>query len=292
MRIDGHPRKDALGSGEIIHNGDPMSEMKRNELMMELLAELAPEIEAAHSTPQDIFPAKTGPMRPSLSQVLADYIPLPREALFLGVAADQLPVLLNLLDPVPGPILIAGDQASGKTAFLQMIARSVDQIHLAQSVQYGVITEYPQEWSGLGGTPNCVDIFPAFKNGAQDFLNSLANWTHSNRGDKQSVLLLIDDLASISRMDFDARQNLRWLLLRGPARRVWPIATLNPNKAAEVFPWTDFFHTRLFGRMENSAGIENLTGTTNPIFKSLNAGSDFLMREGEDWLKFWTPALD
>jgi hypothetical protein len=284
--------KDSLETGSIIHNGDPMSEMKRNELMMELLAELAPEIEAARSTSQDILPASVKPLQPSLSQVLADYVPLPREALFLGVAEDRLPVLLNLLDPVPGPVLITGDQASGKTSFLQMIARSVDQIHSAQSVQYGVITEHPQEWSRPDGTPNCVDIFPAYKSGAQDFLNSLANWAHSNRGDKQSVLLLIDDLTSISKMDFEVRQNLRWLLLRGPARRVWPIATLNPNKAAEVFPWMGFFHTRLFGRMENSADIENLTGTKNPIFKSLKAGSDFMMREGEDWLKFWVPSLN
>jgi len=269
-----------------------MSEMKRNELMMEVLTELAPEIEAARSVSVDSLQAKPQPVHQVLSLVLADYLPLPREALFLGLAADKLPVLLNLLDPVPGPVLIAGDQGSGKTSFLQIIARGVDQIHDARDVQYGVISEHPEEWSGLGGAPNCVDVFSAAKNDAQDFLNSLANWAHSNKGDHQSVLVLIDDLAAISKMDFDARQNLRWLLLRGPARRVWPIVTLNPNKATEVHPWLDFFHTRLFGKMENSTGAELLTGSTNSQFDSLVAGSDFLMREGDDWLKFWIPAID
>lgn len=273
-------------------DGDPMSEMKRYDLMMEIMAELAPEVEAARSASLDYVQARPQLVRPPLSQVLAGYLPLPREALFLGVAADQLPVLLNLLDPVPGPILIAGDHGCGKTSFLQVIAQGVDQIHNSQDVQYGVITEHPEEWNGMGESSNCVEIFPAYKNSAQDFLNSLASWAHSNRGDKQSVLVLIDDLTTISKMDFDARQNLRWLLLRGPARHVWPIATIDPNKVMEVNPWVDFFHTRLFGKMENSIGTEQLTSSTKPIFNSLNAGSDFLMREGDDWLKFWIPSID
>lgn len=269
-----------------------MSEMKRFDLMTEIMAELAPEIEAARPASQDHVQAAPRLGRPPLSQVLADYLPLPREALFLGVAADQLPVLLNLLDPVPGPILIVGDQGCGKTSFLQVIAKSVDIIHSPRDVQYGVITEHPEEWDGSGETPNCVDVFPAHQNAAQDFLNSLAGWAHSNRGDKQTVLLLIDDLAAISKMDFDARQNLRWLLLRGTTRRVWPIVTVNPKQLMEVNPWLDFFHTRLFGKMENSVEAEQLAGSSNMQFNSLGAGSDFLMREGADWLKFWIPALD
>ena len=68
-------------------------------------------------------------MPPALSDVLAEIGPLPPEALFLGVASDHLPVLLNLYDPHPGPMLIAGDAGSGKTAFLQTIAHSVIQTH-------------------------------------------------------------------------------------------------------------------------------------------------------------------
>ena len=49
-----------------------------------------------------------GSSTPGLKSVLQDLGPLPRAALFLGVADDQLPVLLNLADPVPGPVLVAG----------------------------------------------------------------------------------------------------------------------------------------------------------------------------------------
>ena len=260
--------------------------MSRKELMLEVMAELQPEIEAARSASLPINPS-----RPPLSRVLVDYLPLPPEALFLGVATDQLPVLLNLLDPVPGPLLITGDQGSGKTAFLQVIARGVDQVHQANAVQYGVITAFPEEWNRVSGAPNCVDIFPSYKNDAQDFLNSLSSWTHVNRGERQSVLLLIDDLSIIASMDFEARQSLRWLLLRGPARRVWPIVTLNPNRLTEARPWMDFFHTRLFGRMQSISDTVKLANA-NIVLGDLAPGSEFMMREGEDWLKFWIPAFD
>lgn len=263
-----------------------MDEMTRKELMLEVMAELQPEIEAARSAPLPIKPSQ-----PLLSRTLEDYLPLPAEALFLGVAMDRLPVLLNLQDPVPGPLLITGDQESGKTAFLQIVARGVDQVHQANEVQYGVITAYPEEWNQVSGAPNCVDIFPSYKNESQDFLNSLSSWTHVNRGERQSVLLLIDDLSVIAGMDFEARQSLRWLLLRGPARRVWPIVTLNPSRLAEARPWMDFFHTRLFGRMQNAGDVARLANA-NVLLGDLTPGSEFMMREGEDWLKFWIPAFD
>lgn len=52
---------------------------------------------------------------PALRDVLAELGPLASEALFLGVASDNLPVLFNLDDLHPGPMLIAGDAGSGKT---------------------------------------------------------------------------------------------------------------------------------------------------------------------------------
>src|SRR5215207_7534496 len=88
-------------------------------------------------------PSKPMPAAPTLKDVLAEIGPLPLEALFLGVATDNLPVMLNLYDPHPGPMLVAGDAGSGKTAFLRTIAQSVVKTHNANDVQFGVITNYP-----------------------------------------------------------------------------------------------------------------------------------------------------
>ena len=48
---------------------------------------------------------------------------LPEGSLLLGMAEDGLPVLLDLYDPAAGPLLVAGDGGSGKTVFLQSLAR-------------------------------------------------------------------------------------------------------------------------------------------------------------------------
>src|SRR5689334_12467075 len=71
------------------------------------------------------------------SRILDELGPLPRGALFLGMAADGFPVLLNLYDPHPGPMLITGETGSGKTTFLKSIAQSVVQTQHERDVQFG-----------------------------------------------------------------------------------------------------------------------------------------------------------
>src|SRR5688500_6169823 len=128
------------------------------------------------------------PVAPNLSTVLAEMGPLPRQSLFLGVASDGLPVLLNLHDPHPGSMLVAGDAGSGKTAFLQTIVHAVAQTHSSDDVQLGVITAHPEEWESVEATSHSVGIFHTQENSAQDFMSSLATWAHANKQARQSVL--------------------------------------------------------------------------------------------------------
>src|SRR5215211_3140811 len=96
-------------------------EINRYALMIEALNEIKNELKQEQeidSTRQ----ARPTPTLPSLDEVLADYSPIPYGSLFLGVASDNLPVLLDLHDPVPGPILITADPGTGKTTMLQTIA--------------------------------------------------------------------------------------------------------------------------------------------------------------------------
>jgi hypothetical protein len=261
-----------------------MTEINRYALMMEALNEVKSEMDSARRT-------KATPTLPSLNEVLAEYGQMPQEALFLGVASDELPVLLNLHDPIPGPILITADAGAGKTALLQTIALAAGQMHQSEDLQFGVVTNHPDEWSGLESIPNNVGVFPLYKQSAEDFILSLASWAHGNKTSRQSVLLLLDDLEAASNLDFDARQNLRWLFLRGPARRVWPIVTLNPNRMENILPWMDAFRTRVLGAMQNPRQIEQLDAVSAEL-ESLNSGSHFTLREGESWLRFWIPSID
>ena len=252
--------------------------------MIDALTEL-PEEEQAHRT----TPA---PGTPTLRSVIADASPLQQEALFLGLAEDGLPVLLNLYDPIPGPILITGDQASGKTSLLQMIARAAELLHSPSEVQYGVITQYPDEWSNFQSNQNNAGVYTMQDNATQELLQSLVTWAHNNKGEGQSILLLIDDLEVMTKLDQQVEQNLRWLLLRGPSRRVWPIITINASQAQNIEAWLDFFRTRLFGYIRDSRDSHFVTGHSNKSLNDLTAGSQFTMREGNNWLNFWVPGID
>jgi DNA translocase FtsK/SpoIIIE-like protein len=244
------------------------------------------ELKTDQSTPA----SRPMPAAPVLSDVLAEIGSLPAEALFLGVATDGLPVLLNLHDSHPGPILIAGDAGSGKTAFLQTIAQSVAQTHDSTDIQFGVITNYPDEWESLGSTSHRVGVFPVGHSSTQQFLSSLASWAHANKNSHQCVLLLVDDLESVASLDLETLQNFRWLLLRGPARRVWPIVTLNAPRYGQIISWLQNFRTRIFGHVANLRVAEALGGDQASGLDQLEPRIQFSLRENENWLRFWLPS--
>ena len=260
------------------------NEKNHYDLILEAFTELESEIKATHR-------AKPILAQPTLDQILADFGPMPDEALFLGVASDELPVLLNLHDPTPGPLLIIGDPGTGKTALLQTIIRAAEKMHQPDNLKFGVLTNHPDEWSGLEEASNNVGIFSIHHRSSEDFILSLASWAHGNKSSRQVVLLLIDDLESITNMDEDAVQNLRWLLLRGPSRRVWPIITLSSQHIGKMSPWLEAFRTILLGNIQNTNHIRKLDAAQADL-QSLNAGSEFAMREDNHWLRFWVPTLD
>ncbi len=257
--------------------------LRNFSVALEALTELQTEQKAAQTIPLA--------SAPSLTDSLAELGLLPREALLLGLASDGLPVLLNLHDPHAGPLLVLSDPGGGKTALLQLIACAAAEMHSPAEVQFGVITNYPDEWDNLAGLQHCVGIFPFYHASAIDFLHSLSGWAHANKGGEQSVLLLLDDLESVEQVTFEARQTLRWLLLRGPARKAWPILTLNVERAGQVEVWLEAFRTRIFGQVKDSRLAERLAGAPAFTLRTLQAGLQFALREGDGWLKFWIPEI-
>ena len=249
-------------------------------LQFETLAKLRPQPD---STDENALPG--------LKKTLKDLAPLPRAALFLGVADDRLPVLLNLADPVPGPVLVAGDSGSGKTHLLQLVAEAVGLMHDTDSLRFAVIAEQPDEWDALGSSPNCEGILCFQQPLTTNYLSSLVNWAHTNKHSDQYVILLIDGLEGLQ-ADASMHQSLRWLLLRGPARRIWPIVTVKATRASAVAQWLPSFRTRLCGHIAPDRDLIPLTGSAELSFDGLEAGSQFAMREGKNWLPFWLPRND
>lgn len=253
-------------------------------LAMDALVELAPEIAAADKS-------VTLPAPPTLAEVLTEISPIPRGALFLGMAEDGLPVLLNLHDSVPGPLLICADQGAGKTTFLQLIARALIELHDIEDVQFGVITAHAEEWHEYEKEAHCAGVFPFHEKSGTDFILSLGSWAHANKS-LQSVLLLVDDLTQLENTDPEMQDTLRWLFLRGPARHVWPIVSLDPFQFENALPWLSLFRTRIFGAIKDANLAESITQSARAGLGTLIPDLQFKMREETNWLQFWLPRVN
>jgi hypothetical protein len=255
-----------------------MNDTTETTFKMNALASLLPRLDQ----PEDV---------PGLKRVLKDLGPLPRAALFLGIAEDDLPVLLNLSDPVPGPVLVAGDSGSGKTRLLQLVAAAVGLTHDPDRLRFAVIAETPAEWETLSASPNCEGVLSFNEPLTTNYIASLVNWAHTNKDSDEYVLVLIDGLEGLH-ADQTLHQSLRWLLLRGPSRRIWPIVTLKATRAAAVAQWLPSFRTRLCGHIAADRDLSPLAGQVAASFDHLTPGTQFAMREGREWLPFWLPRSD
>jgi hypothetical protein len=247
----------------------------------EIRAELHPEeqpIPVTLPTPGEEFPETQAASIPSGS-------------LLLGMADDGLPVLLDLYDPAPGPILVAGDGGSGKTAFLRTLAHATD-LQDPGDVQFGVLTPFPEEWTGLETLPNCLGIWPAYHPSAYHFLSQLVSWAEALPRTQQAILLLFDGLDLVAGNGYYSRPDLHWLLSHGPERRVWPVVSVNPGRLGHVSSWLDYFHTRVIGRVKHAYNARLLVDDPQVSLADLLPGQQFGLSQPNSWLRFWLPPLE
>jgi NACHT domain len=233
-------------------------------------------------------PVSSGTPLPDTS--LAQPPSLPGGSLLLGLAEDGLPVLLDLYDPAPGPLLVAGDGGSGKTALLQSLARAAG-LQDPGDIQFGAVTPFPEEWTALESLPHSLGIWPAYHPSAQLFLCQLVNWAEALPGSRQAILLLFDGFDLLSGSDFQSLQDLRWLLTYGPEHQVWPVVTVNPARLARKQSWLEYFHTRLLGQVKHSHNARLLTEDPQVALADLLPGKQFGLSQPGSWLKFWLPPL-
>lgn len=225
---------------------------------------------------------------PTLEGVLDQISPLPKKFLLFGQAEDELPVLLDLSNPDPGPILIAGDAGAGKTHLLRLIARFVASTHRPEEIQYGVITACPDEWKGLIHVPHCIGVFSTEEQRSVDYIQALALWIGKSTMNGQAVLLMIDGLEQFAGQNHEIHEELRTILLQGPARQIWPIVTLSPNRLGEAGAWLKYFHTRVFGWARH---VDARDDDRCLKFESLAKGIEFSLKENSRWTKFRVPRV-
>lgn len=229
--------------------------------------------------------------RASLRLALDACSPLPRSALLVGLAADGLPVLLDLRRATP--VLVAADAGAGKTRLLHTVARSVELSQDPDCVRYAVLTPAPSEWLGFGASPHCEGILSFHHALTTGYMAGLVHWTQSDRlnSDRRRLLLLVDDLRALAG-DGDLRDSRSWLLTAGSANGIQPIVTLGTSEPLTPASWLEPFSARVYGRMQASPAQRTLVGDLPAPLQNLHPGSEFALRETQSWLKFWLPEID
>ena len=236
----------------------------------------------------NITPNLEVPGLPTLENVLANVTPLPDYGLFLGVASDGLPLLLNLRDPGPGSLLILGDARTGKTDFLQGIARAASLAHRPRFLRFAVVTPFPEEWAGWNNLPHFLGLWRPDDQGLKDLFFDLSTRAQ-DQNKSETLLLLVDDLNSLMDLESTLLENLHWLLAYGAAGQVWTIATLNADQALSLPNWVGAFRTRIFSRIGNPEIAGKFTSKPDANLGTLHSGTQFCIREQTHWLRFWLP---
>lgn len=215
---------------------------------------------------------------------------LPGGSIILGLAEDGLPLLLDLYDPVSGPLLVAGDGGSGKTAFLQSLAQASN-LQSPGEVQFGVLTPFPEEWTAQEALPNCMGIFPAYHSAACSFLSQLVSWADVLPDSRQAVLVLFDGLDLLTSSSCQVRHDLHWLLMHGPEKQVWPVVTVNPGRLIRLETWLQYFRTRILGQVKRLQTARLLVDDPEIDLGNLLPGRQFGLSRSGSWLKFWLPTF-
>lgn len=230
--------------------------------------------------------------RPILDEVLDDIGPLPLEALFLGRAEDGLPVLLNLHDPAPGPILVVGDHASGKTDLLRLLAQFAISTSTPQEIQFVVITDRAEEWQErISDAPHCVGVFPGQGADTRRLFQSAAMWIEGDGSPKQSVLILLDGLDVILNWDEVTLAHLFQVLKHGTKKRVWPIVTVNSHVDARLQKWMELFRVKFFAYDLIHQGLKYAGTDNDRRYSNASNAPWFSMKEHGQWIHFWIPDI-
>ena len=234
---------------------------------------------------------------PNLQGLIEELEPLPPYSIIIGGCDDHSHLYMDLSDPAPGSILIAGDDRSGRSRLLTSILYSSALLNSPRRVRYALIEP------DLAGLEYLTDLPQCYKAHATDTseavglifeLAEIADYRRNNQQAGSAIILAVDDLACLlSIMDDEMVEQLRWLVKVGPEVQIWTIATINSQDVPAVDPdFLNQFGTRLIGSIDTTEISNYLSGSDDRKPDDIIAGAQFTVLFNEDWIRFWIPGVE
>lgn len=148
-------------------------------------------------------------------------VSLPPEAVFLGMATDGFPVLLNAYDPNPKNILILEKESMQGINVLKAMAEYLANHHQGNRIEFLVISNHPDEWKFLSSSECLLGIIPFSDAVLVDMIiKGLHEWVEDKKIAKYPILVLIDSMENESRLSQKTRDYLCKIMLRGPKQKI------------------------------------------------------------------------
>ena len=246
-------------------------------------------------TPQR--PAPTPASRaasPQLADLLSKMNNLPAQTALLGVCDDGLPMLVDLSDAACGALLVLGDEDSRRGEVLHTLVQSAAALNSPRRVQLVILSGDPEPWRERlargQADRHCLAVEAVQSPEASAWLARVAGWADQRRkrgASGPAVLLVIEDMAVLPDLEYDARVNIDWLIKEGPGVGIWPVLGLEARRAAGLQRWVRLFRTRLFGLPADPGAYASFAnGEADRLSGLLDAPGKFAVRPFDEWMSF------
>jgi len=198
----------------------------------------------------------------SVGRIIESLMDLPRRAILLGMAEDERPVLLDLIDCSVGSILVLSDSGYGKTHQLQVILDSAISFKLSHKMSVLVISPNPWEWQyqlqAYEKGPVSIECLGWQESHTTRVIKHLTEMTQDRLVDQsysRDIILILDEISNMCYLDQESQVALNFLFTSGPQARIWPFASITTDKGHPDRDMMDLFKTWIFGHIRSMPGI-------------------------------------
>jgi hypothetical protein len=215
----------------------------------------------------------------------------PAYSVLLGMCTDGLVLTLDLTNPAPGAILVAGDRQSGKTRLLKSILASCAAINDPKQVSFQIITANIHEYTDLAELEHCRGLSATHDPQAIRLIEDLYSESEQRRQNPggQVLLLVIEELHSlVQSLDGNMLPKLLRLIKHGPRLGIWTFASLPSWEVEQTEPnLLEAFRTHLLGYLSDAVMATYLARDEACPAQQLEKGNQFCASVAGEWLSFW-----